>query len=311
MSTESECEQLELAIRSEDVDTLERLIHDGLNILQEFSFSTTRQIPLCLASNLRRLITMEYLLDLHISNEKWNLPVSGEASARNILRETIMRFYTFTIITDTNKRIIAKLCKMVSSKSISACLLVNNCCENSTLLQLLIDLGADVSLFQNMCVQPCLRGNINPSCLLIFLENGFDLTRLNEGAELLRKMCTFAVWRKNRENYTSLHNLFVSVEREKYKCLQILFAFTENMPVELPNTLNSDDRSEILNIQAQVERARAEVRARYLAFCMGSHARLGSGSRVFSFSEEYMNMILHNFKYREELDTLDFLGLQI
>lgn len=311
MPTESECEQLELAIRNDDVDTLERLIHGGLNILQQFSFSTTSQIPLCLASNLRSLITMEYLLDLHISNKKWHLPVSGEASPRNILCQTIMRFYSFTIIVDTYKRIIAKLCKLMSIRGISACLFRNNCCENSALLQLLIDLGADVSLFQDMCVQPCLRANINPSCLLIFLQNGFDLTRFNEGAELLGKICTYAVWRKNNKKYTSLLCLFVSLERQKYKCLQILFAFWENMPVELPNTFSSSDRTEILNIQAQVERARVEVRARYLAFCMGSHARLGSNSRVFSFSEEYMNMILNNFKYREELDTLDLLGLQI
>jgi hypothetical protein len=43
MPTESECRELELAIRTDNVDTLERLANNGLNILQEFSFSSARQ----------------------------------------------------------------------------------------------------------------------------------------------------------------------------------------------------------------------------------------------------------------------------
>lgn len=267
-------EALQAAIHGEDVEELKRLVSEGLDLSQKITFERnlrfrTNGTPFDYACLHKRWISAEFLLDLHMTQERWHFR-NALFELRSLI-QNLGRPFPFTlenlcpVVPGTLLRIMQKISSLIGPQELSTMLCHPNVVGNPIVMQVLIDSGADVRLSESQDYEYPLLQLSNPSSMKILLQNGANpnFSRNGDGRTPIRVLHETGMWR----------------DSELQRCLRVLFASCENL--ELDQEVFANEAYRVFRqIQSEVEYARARERKRKVAFLMGGHPRLGNGTTM-------------------------------
>jgi hypothetical protein len=284
--TNSTINDLEFAIDDDNVEELERLVGEGLDVSQQFPFSQIASVPTytpCIPFRYawvnKRWTCAEFLLGMHMSNERFHF-TNAYAELDALLRRSFNIGQEHEIIIPRElKRIIQKLCSLVSRNQLCLTLLSPNVRYNLALMQLLIDCGADVRLLESRYnLSPLLHATA-PESMQLLLQNGANpmFSRHGDGRTPVRVLSEMGLWR------------MLEVQR----CMRVLSAFCEDMELD-PRVFPAGAYEAFRIQQNNIEAARGDERLRQLAVMMGDHRRLGNGSWLSGLPPEIFPLIFNN-----------------